>query len=238
MRRFYAPKQNFVDARVTLDAEETRHLRDVLRLKPGDAVSVFDGEGGEYGCTVETIGKKEAVLTVGPPVTPAAPESPLELTLAVSLLKGDKFDLVVQKAVELGVMRLIPIEAARSDARSGDSGKRRDRWQKIALGATKQCGRARLTIVEEPQKLPAFVAAADGDVYFFSERDGASWPGPASAQKTTAVIGPEGGWEDSEIELARKAGFSLVTLGGRILRAETAAIAVAALLQHRLGDLR
>src|SRR6476620_10255142 len=120
MRRFYAPKQYFSGSRVTLDGDETRHLRGVLRLKAGDAVNVFDGEGSEFLCTIASVGKKESVLEITEAVQPPAAGSPLELTLAVSLLKGEKFDLVTQKAVELGVTTLIPIESARSDARAGD----------------------------------------------------------------------------------------------------------------------
>ncbi|MEP7211585.1 MAG: 16S rRNA (uracil(1498)-N(3))-methyltransferase [Acidobacteriota bacterium] len=237
MRRFYAPKQNFSDSQVKLDADETRHLRDVLRLKTGDAASVFDGEGGEFEGVISIIGKKESMLDIRQPVGPPAAESPIELTLAVSLLKGEKFDLVTQKAVELGVAKLIPLETARADVRAGDGDKRQQRWQKIALGATKQCGRAKLMHVAKPIRFNTFAGTAESPVYFFTERDGTSLPADLSGQKITAVIGPEGGWEDSEIEFARKCGFELVTLGGRILRAETAAIVIAALLQHRFGDL-
>jgi 16S rRNA (uracil1498-N3)-methyltransferase len=237
MRRFYAPKQNFSDSLVTLGADETRHLRDVLRLKVGDAANVFDGEGREYACTVEVIEKKLSTLAVEHAIEPAAPESPLELTLAVSLLKGEKFDLITQKAVELGVARLVPLETARADVRAGDGEKRRERWQKIALGATKQCGRARLMDVAKPVSLSDFAGSAEAPVYFFTERGGTPFPANFAGQKITAFIGSEGGWDDSEIELARVRGFELVTLGGRILRAETAAISIAAILQHRLGDL-
>src|SRR5215218_7440572 len=120
MRRFYAPKQNFSGLQVTLDADETRHLRDVLRLKLGETVSVFDGEGNEFSSTISSIGKKESILEINAAVDPPAAESPFKLTLAVSLLKGDKFDLVTQKAVELGVTELIPLETARSDVRAGE----------------------------------------------------------------------------------------------------------------------
>lgn len=235
MRRFYAPKQNFAGSSVVLDSDETRHLRDALRLKIGDAASVFDGGGNEYACAVASIGKREAILSITGPIEPPAAESPFALTLAVSLLKGEKFDLVTQKAVELGVSKLIPVEAVRTEVRAVDGEKRLARWQKIALGATKQCGRARLMEITKPVSLKDFATAAEAPVYFFTERGGKSFKASAENQ-TTAVIGPEGGWEDSEIEIARECGFELVTLGSRILRAETAAIAIAALLQHKFGD--
>ena len=237
MRRFYAPKPNYSGSQVTLDVDETRHLRDVLRLKLGETVSVFDGEGNEFSSTILSIGKKGSILEINASVDPPAAESPFKLTLAVSMLKGDKFDLVTQKAVELGVTELIPLETARSDVRAGDGEKRQQRWQKIALGATKQCGRSTLMRVAVPTAFKSFADEAEKPVYFFTERGGSAFPKISVEQKTTAVIGPEGGWEDSEIELARECGFELVTLGGRILRAETAAISIAALLQHRYGDL-
>jgi 16S rRNA (uracil1498-N3)-methyltransferase len=237
MRRFYAPRQNFSGSQVTLDADETRHLRDVLRLKTGESVSVFDGEGHEFACTISSIGKKESILEINDPVDPPAAESPLQLTLALSLLKGDKFDLVTQKAVELGVTELVPLETVRSDVRAGDGEKRQLRWQKIALGATKQCGRSTLMRVAPPTAFKEFSANAEKPVYFFTERGGSPFPESLAGQKITAVVGPEGGWEDAEIEIARERGFELVTLGGRILRAETAAITIPALLQHRFGDL-
>jgi 16S rRNA (uracil1498-N3)-methyltransferase len=237
MRRFYAPQQNISGSRITLDVDETRHLRDVLRLKIGDAASVFDGGGNEFACMIESIQKKQSILNIVGLVEAPAAESPLDLTLAVSLLKGEKFDLVAQKAVELGVIMLVPIETVRSDARAGDGEKRRDRWQKIALGATKQCGRSKLMQIAKPISFKEFANTTEKPAYFFTERGGSPFPKAVAEQKITAVIGPEGGWEDSEIDLARQCGFELVTLGRRILRAETAAISVAALLQHRFGDL-
>jgi len=133
MHRFFAEPERFSSGAVYLDADETRHLRDVLRLKPGVVVQVFDGVGNEFLCEVNTISKKAAELSILEKLQPASPESPLELTLAATMLKGEKFDLVVQKAVELGVHRLVPIRTGRTDVRSKDSATRVIRWRKIAL---------------------------------------------------------------------------------------------------------
>src|SRR5687767_13022337 len=128
MRRFYAPADQFQDSRVTLNEEETRHLRDVLRMKPGDTAQIFDGEGGEFLARVTRVAKRETQLEVVEKVEPAAPESGLNLTLAVSVYKNDKLDLVVQKAVELGVVSLQPMISFRSEANLRDAVKRIERW--------------------------------------------------------------------------------------------------------------
>jgi 16S rRNA (uracil1498-N3)-methyltransferase len=186
------------------------------------------------------------------------------------LLKGEKFDLVVQKATELGVARIIPVETGRTDVklsrdggeRSGGSrsddgaSKRVARWRRIAVEAAKQSGRARVPEVSAPRSLTqmlsrdstfgsqdsTFGTDAAGRRLIFAERSGrglvetlAAWG--AKPARVVALVGPEGGWEDEEIARAVEAGWQVVTLGGRILRAETAGIVVAALLQHLCGDL-
>jgi 16S rRNA (uracil1498-N3)-methyltransferase len=249
-RRFYAPPQAFAsDAKsVTLSAEETRHVRDVLRLKSGDEVYVFDGAGREVRGRVQSITRESTEVSVGDEVEPARPESPLTLTLAVALLKGEKFDLVVQKMTELGVVRVIPVITARADVkiRNDDDAERKlIRWRRITLEASKQCGRARLMDIENPSAFHDFVERPGGDELrlMFSERGGAALEtavGDTDKRRDSvnSLVGSEGGWTDEEIDQARDAGWKIVTLGGRILRAETAAIAVSALLQHRFGDLQ
>jgi 16S rRNA (uracil1498-N3)-methyltransferase len=161
------------------------------------------------------------------------------LTLAISILKGEKFDLVVQKAVELGVVRVVPLITARREVKLKDEAKRTERWRRIALEASKQSGRARLMAVAEPCAFVDLVTSRDypGAEILFSERSGGPFPNVIEHKKITAFIGPEGGWNDEELELAAVEGISVVTLGGRILRAETAAIALAAVIQYRFGDL-
>ena len=167
--------------------------------------------------------------------------------MAVALLKGEKFDLVVQKLTELGVTSVIPILTARADVRlrsEDDADHKLVRWRRIVMEATKQCGRARLLTIESPIALDAFVNRACDESalrLMFAERDGESLSNVVAGQRApenvTALIGSEGGWTDDEINQARGAGWQIVTLPGRIMRAETAAIACAALLQHRFGDL-
>jgi len=237
LRRFYASCENFKNETVTLNSEQTRHLRDVLRLRELEKVQVFDGEGREFFCAIEKIGKKESLLKIIKETSPTAPESSLDLTLAIAILKGEKFDLVVQKAVELGVTKIVPLNTKRADVKFAGAEKKLERWRKIVVDATKQCGRAKLLKVSEPLDFSEFIKTRLGTRILFSERSGERFSIIKTNQELTAVIGSEGGWEESEIETARKNGFQIVTLNGRILRAETAAISVAAILQHRFGDL-
>jgi len=238
-RRFHAPPSAFNEQTVTLAADEARHLRDVLRLKPGNEVYVFDGLGHEFRCTVSNSTRDSTELRIEAEVDPAKPESQLQLNLCVALLKGEKFDLVVQKATELGVKKVTPLITRYADIHlrdAADATKRVARWQRIALEAAKQSGRAFVPQITLPV---AFDAALDvqGVGVMFSERDGEALESLPATQSITALVGSEGGWADEEIEAARARDFHVVTLGGRILRAETAAIAVTVLMQHRFGDL-
>ena len=241
-RRFYAPPSAFADQTVILAANEARHLRDVLRLKTGDEVYVFNGMGREFRCTVSNTRRDAAELLIEAEVEPAKPESQLQLNLCVALLKGEKFDLVVQKATELGVTKVVPLITRYADIHlrnEADASKRVARWQRIALEAAKQSGRAFVPEIRAPVAFDALLASVKDDLrVMFSERgDGALSSLPPS-QSVTALIGSEGGWSDEEIEQAKAQDFHIVTFGGRILRAETAAITVTALLQYLFGDLR
>jgi 16S rRNA (uracil1498-N3)-methyltransferase len=238
MRRFYAPKGNFADGSVRLDTEETRHLRDVLRLRVGDDAQVFDGEGREFCGGITEITKTTASLAIIEETEPMSPESPLAITVAATVLNGEKYDLIIQKAVELGVAELIPLHTLRCDVRPKDAEKRLNRWRRIALEATKQTGRAKIMQIAEPAEFTKVIESGDETLVLFSERDGDSFSVVTPNKKITAIFGPKGGWDDVELEEARTHGVKIVTLGGRVLRAETAAIAITAILQHRFGDLK
>lgn len=253
-RRFYAPVEAFSGDHVTLSTDEARHLRDVLRLGPGDQINLFDGAGREFQCVIVESRRDWATLRVTVEIPPTKPESPLDLTLAIALLKGEKFDLVVQKATELGVARIQPVITQRADVRlrEDQDAKRVTRWQRIALEAAKQSGRARVPEVAGPISFISLVESAShsdtsrpepAQLLMFSEHDGrplseTCQPFRVSPFAMIALVGSEGGWTDEEIEQARAGGWGIVTLGGRVLRAETAAIAVVVLMQHLCGDLK
>ncbi len=249
-RRFYASPESFAadQSVVHLAAEETRHLRNVLRLVPGDRAFVFNGQGQEFECLIEEVKRDQARLKVLAEVASSSPESPLAMTLAVALLKGEKFDLVVQKSTELGVRTIIPTVTRLADVRlrdESDAQKRLVRWRRIALEAAKQSGRSRLPGISEPVDVSTLLRIKRSNqemCLMFSERSGKSLNEVLEVANgiiaVTALVGSEGGWTDEEIEQIREANWKIVTLGGRTLRAETAAISVCALLQHRLGDFK
>ncbi len=241
MRRFYASTDKFHNEGITLGLDETRHLRDVLRLSFGDKIQVFDGFGNEFLCEITGIVKKHTSLKIIEQIPPPSPESDLNLTLTVALLKGDKFDLVIQKAVEIGVRKFVPLVTNRCDVKLRNAEKKTERWEKIIIGASKQAGRAKLMEIIEPLNFTEFitnyVAGHDDKFLLFSEKNGESFSGIKPHKNLNVIIGSEGGWDDVELESATRNGVQIVTLGGRILRAETAAISIPAILQHRFGDL-
>ena len=245
-RRFFAPPEAFNKQSVTLRGDEARHLREVLRLKVGEEVFVFDGAGKEFRCTIESARRDETLLSGCQETKPTHQESPLAITLAVALLKGEKFDLVVQKTTELGVTGIVPVMTRHADIKlrdASDAEKRVNRWKRIAIEAAKQCGRAIVPTIPLPLSMESIVRDSDYPLrVMFSERDGASLDDNLSAEprptSVLALIGSEGGWADDELSAARDFGWKIVTLGGRILRAETAAIAATVLLQNKWGDLK
>ncbi|MDT4952577.1 MAG: rRNA (uracil1498-N3)-methyltransferase [Acidobacteriota bacterium] len=251
-RRFFAPPVAFAPdgSTVKLGADEARHLRDVLRLGRGDEVFVFDGEGREFRCVVEETLRDVATLNVCGEVETLRPESLLRLTLAVALLKGEKFDWVVQKATELGATRITPVVTKLADVRlrdEADGARRVTRFLRIALEACKQSGRARVPQIDAPLAFKELVESASSNMdewrVMFAERGGRGLSETVETlavrpRAVTALVGSEGGWTDEEIALARDAGWNVVTLGGRTLRAETAAITITALLQHLFGDVK
>src|SRR4028119_1042349 len=175
MRRFFAAPENFSEKEIQLNADESRHLRDVLRLRVGEKVAVFDGAGNEFLCLIERIERKAVSLLILEKINAPSPESDLNLTLAVALLKGEKFDLVVQKATELGVKRILPLETARADVKIKDEkdvAKKLERWRRIALEAAKQSGRAVVPEIEKPIEFEDFVKMSLGERIFFAERGG------------------------------------------------------------------
>ena len=257
-RRFYAPPDD-IGSIVTLSADETHHLMHVLRMTPGDPAFVFDGCGNEYRCSFRGFKDNHAQLEIAGDALDDIVESPIDLTLAQALAKGEKFDFIIQKATELGVTRIAPLVTRYADVRLDDQQitRRVERWRRISLEALKQCGRRKLVAIAAPRSVPDFVgvtgsspppqnsrglpSATDRALLLFSERGGVALTdalaGISKSSPVVAFIGPEGGWSDDELELLTEFGCKSVTLGARVLRTETAAVVAVTLIQHALGGL-
>lgn len=243
--RFYIPKENFSADSATISGDEAHHLRKVLRLEVDDQVQIFDGEGQEWLATIKQFSGQTVNLHLDEAIITTV-ESTLDITLVQGLIKGDRFDWAIQKSVELGVRHIQPLVSRYTDIQpaKGQSEKRLERWERIALEATKQSGRRVLTTIFPPLEWSKFVSQQFScPTIFFAERGGTSLSQIVREIKHTSlssvnvVVGSEGGWSSEELEQAAKAGYNLTTLGKRILRAETAAITAVTLIQHLLGDL-
>jgi 16S rRNA (uracil1498-N3)-methyltransferase len=242
--RFYAAPSSFTETSVRLDSDEAHHLTRVLRLGSGARAFVFDGEGVEHECEVARVAKHEVDLNLLRRLDDVV-ESPLRLTLAQALIKGDKFDWVIQKATELGATRIVPLITEHSDIKRAEerTGQRLQRWRRISLEALKQCGRRRLVEICEPAPFDEFCGSAARDAcLIFSERSGGSLAEVSAklrdANQLSLCVASEGGWSERELQMAASCGLTPVSLGSRILRTETAAIVAVSLAQHLFGDLR
>ena len=243
--RFYAPDASRSGLTVTLPHGEAHQLVHVLRLRGGAAVRVFDGRGHEFTARVETAGRSVATVhTLEPGMPP--PEPAVRLTLALALLKGRATDTVIRDATMLGAAIIQPLTTARSRTAPEAAGAAVERWRSIAVSSAKQCGRAVVPAIEPIAPFAEFAtAAATPALRILLVEPAARKPhasvrvlaGRAAPADAAIAVGPEGGWTDAEVEMAASAGFELLTLGARTLRADAAPAAAIAVLQHVWGDL-
>ncbi len=223
-----------------LNREQAHYLRAVLRMQAGDAVRVFDGTGHEWQARVEALGKKDGTLKVTAPLEPVPP-SPLDLTLVQAVSKGDRMDTSIQKAVELGVRRIIPVFTQWGDVRLQGNRllKKHRHWQHVAISACEQCGRADVPPVAMPMPLSEYLQQHTAHLgIFLDPRASTSLKSLVSRLPAPVhiLIGPEGGFSDAEIATLRHHDLTGIRLGPRILRTETAGPAVIAALQAMAGD--
>jgi 16S rRNA (uracil1498-N3)-methyltransferase len=224
---------------VELPTNVAHHALKVLRLVRGDPLVLFDGSGGELHARLDP--RAGAAFAVDGQWREVKRESPLDVVLVQALASSDKMDWVIQKAVELGVAGLIPVQAARSVLRlsSERAARKLEHWRQIVIAACEQCGRNRLPFVSPVQGLPACLDQYPDVVRLILAPDGARLssvlPVPVSAP-VHVLVGPEGGWSEEEFALCQRAGCQPVGLGPRILRTETAGLAALAALQARAGD--
>ena len=246
MARFFLPRKNLRDNRGLVDGQELAHLRKVLRLGPGDRITVFDDGGWEHEAVIRQLSAERGEIEILRSYQ-AGRESPLRMILAVGLTKGEKIDWVVEKATELGVHEIVPFTSTFAVPRLDEKkiAARSARWEKIALSAVKQCGR---TQPPEISPLCAFDALVGGawpetlKLLFWEKEPKQSLyevhAKQATAKSVLLAVGPEGGFAAQEVEAAQAHGFETVGLGRRTLRAETAAVTALALVQFLWGDLK
>lgn len=245
MLRVFISITSIIEGQISITGEKARYLTSVLRCRKGDELIVFDGKNNCFRTTILQVTRKEVTAQVLEKF-PCDTESPLHIILAQGLLKGEKMDMVIQKATELGVKEIIPIITERSQVRET---RKVSRWKKIAEEASKQSGRSIIPIVHEPIQFNDYISSLithhpspllNGLIFY---EEGGMKLSEAVALLIThhaslfVIIGPEGGFTKEEVTLAKEKGLIVTTLGKRILRAETAAISAVTLVQFLLGDI-
>ncbi len=234
MARFFVDPAAIAGDHVTLDGGDAHHAATVLRLRPGAAVTVLDGQGRIFECVAETVEKRHVTLRVTR-ATIAAPPA-VGVTLYQGLPKGDKLELVIQKATELGAARIVPLAAVRSIAKVEPArvAAKRARWQAIAKEAAEQSERPTVPEIEAPTTLTGLVLPPGAIAFVLAEREGGltlprALP-PAPPAGIAIFVGPEGGWDPAELDALVALGATPVSLGPRILRTETAGLAALAIV--------
>ena len=243
MPRFFVPKEEIGESFMVLTGENATHAK-VLRLKNGDEVTVCDGEGTDYRCTVSDVASGQISLVVHA-AAPAESEASVQCSVYMAFAKSDKFEHVIQKATELGATELVCFPSARCVSRPDEKSlaKKLERWQKIAASAAEQSRRGKIPQVIA---LPSYQAALDRAaqaklaVCFYENEETLTFRAAImqkSPFRTAALLtGPEGGFEPEEIAQAAKAGFAICTLGSRILRCETAPLCALSALMYAVGE--
>ncbi|HEY7772227.1 MAG TPA: 16S rRNA (uracil(1498)-N(3))-methyltransferase [Marinagarivorans sp.] len=236
--RIYTTTQLAGQSHVKLEEAVAHYLGKVLRMSAGRELILFNGEGGEYQATVTDITKKSVTVNIGA-YCDENRESPLNTHLAIGLSRGERWDLVLQKATELGVTQITPLFTERSEVKlTGERlTKKISHWQGIIISACEQCQRNILPRLNEPVAFSDFLAGEHSELnlvlHHRSQKRLADYPTPSSC---TMLIGPEGGLSDEEITQAQKQSFNALTLGPRVLRTETAPLAALSALQLVWGD--
>lgn len=238
---------------ITITGEDVKHIRSVLRSVPGNALELSDGSGVDYDVIIEAL-EKDSITTKIVSAKPNKTEPPVSITLFQGIPKADKMEYIIQKCVELGVKRIVPVITDRTVVKFGnarDTAAKAARWKRIALEAAKQCDRGIVPTVEEPVRLEeALILAAgcnlrllpyeeemEGNLRQHLEEQKLKLQRQEERGNIAVFIGPEGGFAPAEVQKAVESGFKSVTLGPRILRTETAGVAVIAIIMYEIGDM-
>lgn len=236
--RIYSPQPLAAGQTLELDDAAARHVGLVLRMKAGQPLTLFNGEGGCFSATIAEASKRSVTVSLDT-FHPDEKESPLHVHLAQSVSKGDRMEYAIQKATELGISEITPIYTEHGDVRlKGERAtKKQQHWQQVAISACEQCQRNRVPVVHAPVSLKDWLAATQADLklvlHHRTERQLSGYDQP---ETVALLIGPEGGLSAAEIAQAEAAGFNPLALGPRVLRTETAPVAALSVLQYLWGD--
>jgi len=245
MRRFFSPQELKVGKSAVISGSDAMHISKVLRLKSDDVIAVFDGRGHAFACRIRSV-SPDAVSVMVEKAHASKRESHIQITFAQAMLKSKKMDTLIRQATELGISRWVPFFSERS-VPTPDQKRltaRVARWNKISREALKQCGRDNFMEVLPPVSMEEVMTqgeSCDRKIIFWECESGsavASRPGfEDQIRSLMVVVGPEGGFSAREVDLATSLGFVTMSLGPRILKAETAAVAAAVLMQYCFGDM-
>ncbi len=238
--RIFHPDTLWVDQEVELHNDASNHLANVLRLKPGHPVVLFNGDNNEYSAQLIDVSKRHVNALVEAKLAISS-ESPLSIHLGQGVSRGDKMEFVIQKAVELGVTEITPILSERCGVKLNQQRwqKKHQQWLKIASGACEQCGRNALPVINQPTPLTDWISQSTQQlrITLHPKAESSFKHIKVPAHGVKLLIGPEGGLTESEVYATEQSGFQPVKLGPRVLRTETAALASITALQAIFGDL-
>ena len=242
MPRFFVDKADITENEVHITGEDVKHITKVLRLRPGETIEVCDKCGMDYNCIILSFADGSVVAEIKESMKNSA-EPPIEVTLYQGMPKSDKMDYIIQKCVELGISKIVPVITKRTVSVPKDAEKKTARWQKIAEEAAKQCGRGTIPevgiAIDFKEAMRRF-AADDAKTLmpYECEKESSLKKAlrEAAGKKFNVFIGPEGGFDETEVAAAKDNGALIVTLGPRIMRTETAPLAVVSAIMYELGD--
>lgn len=237
--RLFSSEKLTQDSDLVLDNRNSHYLKNVLRLREGAVLILFDGCGGEYNAQISKIGKRDVTITLNNFID-CNRESPLHTHLGLAISRGERMDWALQKATELGASEITPLLSRRSEfkLKAEKMQKRLDHWRGVCIAACEQSGRTRVPTVRAPCKLDDWAQNLDCDLKLTLDPVAATGLNTQASVKTIALaVGAEGGLDEEELASLQKAGFQGITLGPRILRTETAPLAVLSLVQFHWGDL-